>query len=439
MPVDVPKQDCVLPLRPAHGTDGGGLCEAWPQDALVRGGMTIEMDGKLPRWALGGLGLTQIVGYGTLYYAFSILVPDIARDLGRSEQWVFGAFSLALLAGGLAAPVAGRLADRFGAARLMAIGTVGASASLLLLAAVPGPLTFALALAVSQVIAGAVLYAMAFTAIVQTGGASAQTSIVHLTLIAGFASTIFWPFTSWLHGVLSWREVYILFAGLNIVLCLPVHLALARLATDTRHKHAPAEASRSDDARESGTSLVFVLMLLGFAIEGYALSAMLVHMVPLTQALGLGAAGLLISSLFGPAQVTSRLVNLVFGRSLSQVWLAVIASVLLPIGLAILITTSPWIGGAVLFAICMGLGSGLTSIVGGTLPLELFGRQGYGTRLGWSNAAKQLTSAVAPFAMSLSMAGIGIPASLWTIAAAGLAGAVLFVAIAFVTGRWPGR
>jgi hypothetical protein len=87
----------------------------------------------------------------------------------------------------------------------------------------------------------------------------------------------------------------------------------------------------------------------------------------------------------------------------------------------------------------MGLGSGLTSIVGGTLPLELFGRQGYGTRLGWSNAAKQLTSAVAPFVMSLSMAGIGIPASLWTIAAAGLAGATLFVAIAFVTGRWPGR
>ncbi len=178
-------------------------------------------------------------------------------------------------------------------------------------------------------------------------------------------------------------------------------------------------------------------MLAGFAIEGYALSAMLVHMVPLTQALGLGGAGLVIAALFGPAQVASRLINLVFGRDLRQVWLAVIAAALLPLGIAILLASTaapsgPWLPGAVLFAVCMGLGSGLTSIVGGTLPLELFGAKGYGRLIGWSTAAKQVAAALAPLGMSLSLERIGTAPSLWIIAAIGLTGMLALAAIPLV-------
>jgi hypothetical protein len=103
----------------------------------------------------------------------------------------------------------------------------------------------------------------------------------------------------------------------------------------------------------------------------------------------------------------------------------------MPIGIVILLSTTPWFAGAVIFAICMGLGSGLTSIVGGTLPLELFGRDGYGSRLGWCTSAKQITSAIAPVVMSLSMAGIGVHGSLWIVMAAGLAGAMAFALIPF--------
>ncbi|TCL62670.1 hypothetical protein EV286_1192 [Rhizobium sp. BK251] len=56
-----------------------------------------------------------------------------------------------------------------------------------------------------------------------------------------------------------------------------------------------------------------------------------------------------MASLFGPAQVASRLINLVFGKELSQKWLAVIATVLLPIGLIILLMTTSWGPGAVVF------------------------------------------------------------------------------------------
>jgi hypothetical protein len=38
------------------------------------------------------LGITQIVGYGTLYYAFGILAPDLAGALGWRISSAFAAF-----------------------------------------------------------------------------------------------------------------------------------------------------------------------------------------------------------------------------------------------------------------------------------------------------------------------------------------------------------
>ena len=91
---------------------------------------------------------------------------------------------------------------------------------------------------------------------------------------------------------------------------------------------------------------------------------------------------------------------MLFGGRLPQTHLAVLAASLLAAGLCTLLLTTPWVTGAFLFVILFGLGSGLTSIVGGTLPLELFGRYGYATRLGWVSAARQITSAFAPLAFA---------------------------------------
>ncbi|TIW43264.1 MAG: MFS transporter, partial [Mesorhizobium sp.] len=103
-------------------------------------------DRKIPAAALWALGLTQIIGYGTLYYSFSILVPSIALEFAWPEQWVFGALSASLLVGGLFAPTAGRWADRFGAGRVMTFGSLAAAAALVACALAPGRVSFVLAL-----------------------------------------------------------------------------------------------------------------------------------------------------------------------------------------------------------------------------------------------------------------------------------------------------
>jgi len=62
---------------------------------------------------------------------------------------------------------------------------------------------------------------------------------------------------------------------------------------------------------------------------------------------------------------------------------------------------------AMVFAALFGVASGSASIVRGTVPLCLFGTEGYAARLGTLAGWRLATSAAAPFALSLSLAGLG--------------------------------
>ena len=392
-------------------------------------------------WALGA---TQIIGYGTLYYSFSILAEDMAQDFNLPKDWLFGLLSVALLAGGMLAPKAGKWADRFGAGRLMVPGSVAATLSLACAALSTHPAAFAASLIAMEVASCFVLYSTAFAAIVQFGNSNAQKSITHLTLIAGFASTLFWPLTAALHEHLDWRAIYLLFAAMNLAVCLPIHWWISRVPRDSGSTAAPsptaapslATTSRDVPANEHATnSNIFLLMLAGFAVEGFVLASVLVHMVPLLGALGVGTAALMVSALFGPSQVASRLINMVFGGRLSQTVLATISAVLLAFGLLALLGTAPWLPGLALFAILFGFGSGLASIVGGTLPLELFGRAGYGARLGWVTAARQFSSALAPFVFAVALEVLGPEWAIAIVAIFASVAVLLFALIALARYR----
>ena len=199
---------------------------------------------RLPFVVILLLGVTQIVGYGTLYYSFGILAPDMARDLDVSVDLVFGLFSGALLVGGIIAPVIGEWMDRIGAARLMTIGSAFAAATLVCMACSTSLVAYAASIILLEMASGMVLYQAAFAALVEIRAQTAARSITYLTLIAGFASTLFWPVTSGLHQHLGWREIYFIYAALNIAICLPLHVWIMRIRSGHRVSgHAIAAAT----------------------------------------------------------------------------------------------------------------------------------------------------------------------------------------------------
>jgi len=393
-----------------------------------------DANAATPVGTISALGLTQIIGYGTLYYSFSILAPGMAKDLDISLEQVFGVFSASLFVGGLSAPIIGKQMDRIGAATVLTLGSILSALTLALCAWSPSIVVFAIAEVLIEVASGMVQYQAAFAALVENDPKTASRSITYLTLIGGFASTIFWPISAALMGYLTWREIYVAFAALNLFVCMPLHLWMARKG------RAAAGVGRAPEhvvgavppERRRGAMIV---VSAAFAILGFTLASILAHMVPMLADLGLGTAAVVVGSLFGPAQVLSRLINMIFGTRLSPPMLAVISAALMVVGIGILGVSGNWLPGAVAFAICLGLGSGINSMAQGSLPLYLFGSDGYGSITGKMAAARLALGAAAPFAFAAAMQSLGIGLSLFATAALGVVGMAAFASVAMATRR----
>jgi len=380
------------------------------------------------------LGITQVFGYGTLYYAFTVLAPRVTADFGWAPEWTFGGFAVGLLLGGAIAPVTGSLIDRYGTRLVMTVGSALAGLSLLVLAEARGIVSYVLAMVALQAVTTAVFYDAAFAALTQARGSQARRAISQLTLIGGFASTLFWPLTSSLLAILDWRGVYRLYGLAQILVCLPLHLFF--LPGRVKRPVVAAVAGAPAPAQPEATYLAgdtrrraFLLLALAFSLQGFVVSAMAVHMLALLQGFGLSAAVAVgIGAMLGPSQVAGRLTEMLFGRSVSPVTTAWVSAWLMPLGLALLLVGGSFPIVAGLFAIAFGISMGLSSIVRGTVPLQLFGPVGFGATMGKLSAPGLVIKAAAPLAFAISLERGGVMVStLLLIAFSVLAAAALVV------------
>lgn len=369
------------------------------------------------------LGATQVIGYGTLYYAYAIAAPAVAQSFGASQTMLYAIFSAGLLAGGFAAPKLGHWMDRFGAPRVMTAGSLVTALLVAGLAAAPTLAVFAGAVIAIEIVAVAVLYDAAFATLAFFGRMDARRAITQLTLIAGFASTIFWPLTGWLVEVIGWRLTYAAYATLHLLVARPLHAWIATRrhddfaagrATDACHAGQPPLAGRA--ARHA-----FWSVAVSFAMSGMLLSALTVHLVPVLQTLQLGAGAYLVAMLMGPAQVLIRLVDALFWRALHPLTVAVISAAALPVAILVLLVPAHAAATGAVFAVLFGLGAGLSSIVRGSVPLALFGAAGYGARLGKLALIRTVLGAGAPFLFSAAMEGFGPRVALLAALGAGIA------------------
>lgn len=365
------------------------------------------------------LGVTQIVGYGSLYYAYPILAPSVAAEYGVGEPLLFGIMSAGLLLGGFVAPTLGRLFDRFGAAIVMTLGSLAMAILTALLSVAPTVWAFGALVVVIEVLSFAVLYDAAFATLAQKRQADRRQAITRLTLIAGFASTIFWPLTGWLVEAVGWRGSLMLFAGLHLFCAAPLHYWIARLpAVEARSTAMDAADPKPDPyavlpdgplARRA-----FLLLGGGFALTGMAISALTVHLVPVLQSLDLGEMAYLTAMVMGPAQVAIRVVDATLWRTWHPLDVAIVSAVAIPASLALLLLPGPAQMLAIAFAACFGIGAGLASIVRGAVPVTLFGTSGIGQRLGRLAAIRSVLGASAPFLFSWAVATVSVA---WAVAA----------------------
>lgn len=362
------------------------------------------------------IGVSMTIGYGTLYYPFAILGPEIARDMGWSNSLVFGVFSAALLTSAVTASFVGRAMDRFGARPVMVLGSVLAGATLLNLSLVQSVVGFAIAMPLIEVAARMIQYETGFAALIAIHGRQARRPIAHVTLVAGFASTVFWPLIHWLLGFMDWRGVCLVLAAVNLMVALPIHLMVPRGPRLSAGQPAPQLVAREPGLLLPGNRRPsFVLMSIAFAGGSFLMSAVHTSFFVILDQLGREMAlAALAGAIIGPMQVMARLIEMLTGERVASSVVGVISSSMLLFGICLLILAL-WINGPIIviaFAASFGVGQGLSFIARAILPARLFGTDGYGTVTGKLATVRLFAMAGAPVCTALAIAHAGIAATL---------------------------
>lgn len=361
------------------------------------------------------LGTTQTIAWASSYYLPAILAAPIARDLGLAPTYVFGALSGALVISGLLGPRVGHAIDTFGGRGLLAISNFVFAAGLLMLSAAHGAAVLIAAWAVLGIAMGMGLYEAAFATLARIYGSDARKSITGITLIAGFASTVGWPLSTWLNVEFGWRATCQVWALIHIAMALPLNFLLPRAAP------LPPPASEAEQGEApSRRSETFAMAVLAytFAAVGFVSSGLSAILPTMLVTLGATpAAALFAGMLIGPAQVAARVLEAVWFARYHPLVSARLATLMHPLGVVTLILGGPLF--APLFAVVYGAGNGVITIARGTLPLALFGPAGFGRRVGLISMPSRATAALAPFAIGLMVENMGNGA-LWISALASL-------------------
>jgi MFS family permease len=336
------------------------------------------------------LGTTQTLAWASSVYLPALVADPIAQDLGISANWIFGAYSTALVIAGLLGPRIGRQIDRIGGRPVLSFSNLMLAGGLTLLAFTQSIPVLVAAWVLLGVGMGYGLYDAAFGALGRIYGEAARGAITGITLMAGFASTIGWPLTAYGLAHIGWRDTCLAWAVAHMVIGLPLNLLMLPRVPDAK------AATKDEPKPHIPIDRTMVLLALAFALVWIVTGAMAAQFPRILEAAGAShleavAAGALI----GPAQVLARIVEISFLSRYHPIVSARLAFVMHPIGALIMALTG---GGAAatVFAIFHGAGNGVITIARGTLPLAIFGPKNFGYRLGLLGAPARMAQAPAP-------------------------------------------
>jgi predicted MFS family arabinose efflux permease len=357
--------------------------------------------GPMPWRIVSALSITHLISYGTLFYAFALLIEPMERDLGWSKTALTAAFSLALISSAFFAVPVGRLIDRGYGRAVMTGGSVLAALLLVFWAFTESYTAFMLVWLGMGAATSAVFYEAGFAVLALNLGLLARRGITIITLVAGFASTVFIPLLHVLIDNYGWRHTILVMAALNFGICAVVHaFGIPAAPERSRHKseHRSALASSSNPRRVLEKP-AFWFFVITSVLQGIISTGVPVHLIPILLERGFSIdAAVAAYAVIGPAQVAARFLTGFGERAMSLKGIGIMTMALSSLGFLLLpfIPAGSWL--ILVFAALYGASNGMLTIVRALLPPELFGRDDYGAIQGMISTPVRLAMAGAPFA-----------------------------------------
>jgi MFS family permease len=360
---------------------------------------------------VSALGITQILGYGTTFYLLAVLALPMSKDTGWPLDGIAVGLSIGMLVGGLVAPLVGRAVDRHGGRIVLSAGSLCIAAGLTGVGLATHLFLYWAAWAIVGAGMAAALYDAAFSALGTWYRESARGPITSVTLWGGFASTLCWPLAAYLVATTGWRWTCLIFAACHFFIALPLHAVL--MPRNTIPGAAPQEPVATNAAVARTDALLFVMIAASMTLVSVIVTVVSVHLIAVLQDHGFtAAAAVSLGALIGPSQVAGRFGELLLGKRLHPVWSALAAAILMVAGI-LLLTQNIRLAAAAIVVYAMG--AGVSYIVRGTLPLAMFGSDGYATVMGRLALPSLIAQALAPWAGAVVLERWGTDALLATL------------------------
>jgi predicted MFS family arabinose efflux permease len=385
--------------------------------------------GDLNTWALAA---AQLVSWGSIYYAFSLFVVPMEATMGWSRTATNAALSAGLLVSGLAAWPVGIWIDHGHGRRVMACGSLLATAMLGLWSQAHSLVTLYVVWAGLGVAMAATLYDPVFAVITRSCPDSFRKKITLITLVGGFASTVFIPLTHSLVDTLGWREALLALAAINLAICLPVNawaIDRNKVRKDNAEHKASQQAINAAATRRALRTPTFWALATCFTAYYATFAALTFHLVPLMIERRVSSTLVIATmAIIGPAQVLARVLWFTVGSKIRPSTMGILITTAFPVSVVVLMIagTSPTL--LVLFAIVYGGANGLMTILRGTIVQDLMWTDGYGAVSGLLSMPSNIAKGVAPISAAVlwSMHGRYTPVE-WVILIVSLISAAAFI------------
>ena len=231
----------------------------------------------------GALIVTLSMG---IRHGFGFWLQPIITERGWTRESFSFAMAVQNLSWGLAGPLAGMLADRFGAWKTLMGGSLLYAAGLALMALASTPLAFTLSTGVLIGIAqSGTTYAVIYGVLGRSVSPDKRSWAFGVAAAAGsFGQFVMIPLETWLIAHLGWQPALYLLAGAALLM-LPLALGLRerQVLPQGGHQQSIAQALREALGYRS-----FQLLMLGYFVCGFQVVFIGVHLPSYLKDHGLG-------------------------------------------------------------------------------------------------------------------------------------------------------
>jgi predicted MFS family arabinose efflux permease len=392
---------------------------------------------NMPRITLvAALAVSQILGWGTTYEMPAVFGRAMAADLGLANEMVFAGLTVMMLTMAFLGPWTGRMIARHGAANILAMGSVLMASGLVVLALSTGLIPYAIGWLILGAGGAFALTVPAFAAVVEREGREARRAIGILMIFTGLSSAVCWPLLTLAGEAFGWRGALLGAAAVQLLIALPLHLALGRIAIARSDEDRAADAIEPLDLSPRMAMLAFLLIALSTSLASlmtFGLSPQLLHILELSGATP--ALALQLGSLRAVFGITARAFDLVLGKHSSPITTGLAGTAMLTGSTLLLIFSSGTPSSLLVFTALYGFGSGVATLARATLPLSFFSASRFARQSARLALPQNLANATAPVLMTAVIDRAGIDAGLFLATAFAATGFAAILALAVIARR----